>query len=97
MSSLKVKRITSYLEKNIKNKIDVSDLAGRPIAEVEKASLSRSLAAYSLIVVTGINVDDACHSITDGFDDNGLDAIYFDSKELILWLVQAKYIADGNG
>ena len=97
MSSLKVKRITSYLEKNIKNKIDVSDLAERPIAEVEKASLSRSLAAYSLIVVTGINVDDACHSITDGFVDNGLDAIYFDSKELILWLVQAKYIADGNG
>ena len=45
MSSLKVKRITSYLEKHIKDRIDISDISRRPALEVEKATLSRSLAA----------------------------------------------------
>lgn len=97
MSSLKVKRITSYLEKHIKSKIDISDISSRPSSEIEKATLSRSLAAYSLIVVAGADIDSACNSVTDGFDDNGLDAIYFDTESLTLWLVQAKYIMDGTG
>nr|WP_320913077.1 AIPR family protein [Bacteroides intestinalis] len=96
MSSLKVKRITSYLEKHIKDRIDISDISRRPALEVEKATLSRSLAAYSLVIVAGANIDDACNAVTDGFEDNGLDAIYYDKDSLTLWLVQAKYIMDGT-
>lgn len=35
--------------------------------------------------------------MTDGYDDNGLDAIYFDRQSRNLWLVQSKFIDNGTG
>jgi hypothetical protein len=95
--SLTVKRVISFIEKNFKNNIDDSDLTKSTPTDKEKAMLSRGLAAYALTTVAGIDIQDACESITDGFDDNGIDAVFFDEEGRNLWIIQSKYIADGNG
>ena len=41
--------------------------------------------------------DEASNAIVDGRDDNGIDAIFFDKETKTLWLVQSKWIKDGNG
>jgi hypothetical protein len=44
-----------------------------------------------------MDVESAAASITDGFDDNGVDAIHFDAKSKTLYLVQSKWIEKGHG
>lgn len=97
MSALKVKRIKAYLEKSFDGKIDLSDISKKPADEIQKNFLSRALAAYALIVQTGIDVKEASAAITDGYEDNGIDAIYFDQTAKNLWLVQSKFIHSGTG
>lgn len=96
--SLAIRRITTFLDKTFNDKIDLSNLHPK-VSENDKKKqlLSRSLAAYSLTVSALAEVDIAAESVTDGYDDNGIDAIYFDSASKILWLVQAKFISSGKG
>lgn len=98
MSRLIVNRIKNYLDKTFKGKIDLSDLNSK-ISELDKQKnfLSRALAAYSLTIEAIADVDIAASSITDGFDDNGIDAIYYDRSAKTLWLVQSKFIENGSG
>jgi hypothetical protein len=55
------------------------------------------LAAYSLSVEAFAEIDQAANSITDGFGDNGIDAIYYDDTRYNLWIVQSKFIQKLNG
>ena len=48
-------------------------------------------------ILTGIPSDAAARSVTDGWADNGLDAIHYHKQELILYLVQAKCKHNGKG
>lgn len=56
----------------------------------EKNRLSRSLAAFAIANLAGIDFAQAAYSIINGENDNGVDAIYFDRSQKFLWLVQAK-------
>ncbi len=96
MSILKVSHIKAHLEKNFRGKIDLTDIQNRPQADIDKNFLSRALAAYALTIVAVATIEDAAKSIVDGFDDNGIDAIYFDTSSKNLWLVQSKYIENGT-
>jgi hypothetical protein len=58
---------------------------------------SRALAAYAIVNLASASIEDAVESITDGFQDNGIDAIYYDDKQCMLYLVQSKYFESGNG
>ncbi|MGN7808720.1 AIPR family protein [Flavobacterium sp. 22076] len=97
MSKLIVNRIKNYLDKTFNGKIDISDLEKRPSDEQQKSFLSRALSAYALTIEAVASVDLASISITDGFDDNGIDAIYYDRVARTLWLVQSKFIENGTG
>lgn len=97
MSKIKVNRIKSYLDKTFEGKIDVSDIATKPAEEQHKNFLSRALCAYGLTIVAGTSIDEASIAVTDGFDDNGIDAIHFDRQARNLWLVQSKFIDSGTG
>jgi AIPR protein len=86
----------------IKNKITTLfeakiDLAGIRAADRQNHFLSRALAAYAVHYLAHADVDDAAKAITDGFDDNGIDAIYYDIRERRLYLVQSKWIHSGTG
>lgn len=97
MSRLHVNHIRTAIEKNFKGKIDTSDLLSRPQEEIDKAILTRGLAAYCLYVLAAMDIDNAIKSIVDGYEDNGIDAILFDRNQKILWLVQSKWIESGTG
>ncbi|WP_164712251.1 AIPR family protein [Methylobacterium currus] len=70
--------------------IDVSDI--KSVGEdLEINKLSRGVAAYAIAYLTGADPVTAGSSITDGFGDNGVDAIYYDKNEQILYVVQSKW------
>jgi hypothetical protein len=96
MSTLHVRQIKAAFEKLFTG-IDMSDVASRPQDEKDTMYLTRSLAAYAIAIVAGIPPKEASPCVVDGFDDNGLDGIYYDGSEKRLILVQAKFIKDGNG
>lgn len=96
MSSIHVQHIKSHLEKEFKNKIDLSDVKADS-KEIQNFFLTRSLAAYSLLYHAQASLSIACDSITDGSNDNGLDAVYYDGSVKTLYLVQSKWIHKGTG
>ena len=98
MSIYHVKQIEHKVQTDYGNLVDMQDYKGKPQQEVADALLSRSLAAYALTIEAGLSVEVAASCITDGFDDNGVDAVYVkkEKEETILYLVQAKWSKDGS-
>lgn len=94
-SSLKIIRIQPKLEDLFNNKIDISDANSH---ENDNCIFyTRSIAALSIIMRCGVDEDIAGQSITDGFHDVGIDAIYNDTSQKKLILVQSKWRRDGSG
>jgi hypothetical protein len=56
----------------------------------EQNRLSRSLAAFAIANLANVTPAQAAHSLINGENDNGIDAVYFDPIKNFLWLVQAK-------
>lgn len=96
MSQVTVNRIASVLERDFTGKIDMSDWVGRPEAEIHTAFLSRALAALCIKNLAAVDVDTAGACVTDGYDDGGIDAFYFDQSEDIIFFVQTKWSKDGS-
>jgi len=97
MVKVQLGRIKNKLNENLVNLIDMSDYANKTQEDKKKACLSRSYTAYSLVSLASAKEEEASQAIVDGFDDNGIDAIYYEEKESILWLVQGKWIESGDG
>ena len=95
MGNIHVRHIATKLKDLYEEKIDVSD--GRNEDEKNNYFLTRAFAAYSLQVLAGASIDVAARSVVDGTNDNGIDAIFFNRKEKILWLVQSKWFKNGQG
>ncbi|MFS1477831.1 hypothetical protein BCU45_025405, partial [Vibrio lentus] len=98
MSTLTLNRIKNFLDKEFDGKIDLSNISSNCSPDdKEKQFRSRALAAYSLSVEAFADVDEAAESVTDGYGDNGIDAIYYDESRHNLWIVQSKFINKHNG
>ena len=97
MSIIHVRQIEAKLRALFTNLIDLSDYVGKPKIEQDSAFLTRALAAFAILVTADITPDQAALCITDGFHDNGIDAVYFDSREKVLFVVQTKWKHDGTG
>ncbi len=97
MSEIHIRRIKKYLDDHVCGLIDASDLIGKSLADKDAAVYSRSLAAFSLMVLAQCTADEAASSVTDGFDDNGIDAVFFDKPSYKLWIVQSKFSNKGTG
>src|SRR5208337_3140944 len=63
----------------------------------EKCFLTRSLAAFAVAQLAGIVPKEAAKTVTDGKDDNGIDALHYDVPTKTMYVVQAKWHGDGNG
>lgn len=94
-----VRRIESEIKKTFEgeSEIDLKDIQDKNKAMINDCLLSRGLAAYSLYSLADISAKEAAAAIVDGYGDNGIDAIYFDENQDILWLVQAKWKQNGRG
>lgn len=97
MNDLVVKRIAAGLKKKYGDltdvKIDISDM----FQVTEQSYLTRALAAYAVVMTSGISVDDSINAITDGGQDGGIDAIYYDINNTKLIFVQSKYVTKDSG
>ncbi|MCT7951653.1 AIPR family protein [Ancylothrix sp. C2] len=97
MSIIHISQIEAKLKSLFENLIDISDFSNKPPSDQESLFLTRALAAFAILAMTDITPEQAAACITDGYQDNGLDAIYFDELEKTLFLVQAKWHKDGKG
>jgi hypothetical protein len=96
MSTYTISRIRNVLEKQFATLIDMSDWAGRPAGETQSAFLSRALAALCIRRLAKVDAATAAAAVTDGYNDNGLDAVHFDQTSDTLHLVQTKWSQEGN-
>jgi hypothetical protein len=97
MSIIHVGHIRNSLATRFGTLVDLSDVAHVPAGPLEAFRLTRSLAAFALAELGGLDDAPAAQMVTDGPQDNGIDAVYFDPVEHICYLVQAKWISSGNG
>jgi hypothetical protein len=96
MSIIHVNQIKNHASKLFEGKIDMRD-AGQQGPDYDNHFLSRSLAAYAIYYLSGADPVNVAKSITDGGDDNGIDAIFYHEPERRLYIVQSKWIHDGSG
>lgn len=84
------------LEKRIRDTylplLDTSD-----VADPEMAVKTRGLAAFTVEQLSGATAVEAADSVTDGFQDNGIDALFVDAAKSTVWIVQSKWSKDGTG
>lgn len=97
MSIIHVRQIEAKLKALFSDLIELDDYIGKPNKDKESAFLTRALAAFSILATVDISPDQAAICITDGYHDCGIDAIYFDSRDKVLYLVQTKWKHDGTG
>jgi hypothetical protein len=71
--------------------LDLSDVQSRDPDNYAKVGLSRALAAFAVANVSDMSPDHACHFVIDGYDDNGIDALYFNMDERSLVICQSKW------
>jgi len=89
MSEIHVNHIKSHIETFYNNIIDLSDLNVKD-PQISNFFLTRSLAAYAIQHHAQVSENIAADSITDGSNDNGIDAIYYDLQTKTLYIVQSK-------
>lgn len=95
--SIKIERTKHALDERFSSLIDLSDLkASASEQERRSAQLSRGLSALAIMALTKADSQSAVASLTDGYDDLGLDAIYFESAESTLYVVQSKWSEGGT-
>lgn len=95
MPNLKLLRVQAKVDELFKDKTDLSDTTNPD--EKENKFYTRSLAALAVVMQCGIEYDVAVQSVTDGYHDMGIDAVYNDTTQKKLILVQSKWRKDANG
>ncbi|MEP0882593.1 AIPR family protein [Trichocoleus sp. ST-U3] len=97
MSEIHLRQIKSYLQKTFNGLIDLSDYQNKSETDKESIFLTRSLAAFALMTLADISPQEASKSIVDGGQDNGIDSIYFDKREKVLYVLQSKWKHESKG
>ena len=91
--NIQVNRVAGKLKELFADKIDLSDVQEK---DEEISFLSRSLALYGILMKTESSLEDITDSITDGFHDYGIDAVYCDDDQKVMYLVQSKWSSEGK-
>lgn len=101
MSTLQLNRIKKVLESKVLKHIDKSlILKEKPKAsegDIANMMFSQGFLLYSLKCLTGASYLDLKNYITDGFFDNGIDAVYYSNLQNELFICQSKWIKKGKG
>ncbi|MFB7475306.1 AIPR family protein [Kitasatospora sp. NPDC056184] len=96
MRALHVHHVKDSLRQDYTGLIDLSDLPRNQPAQSEAPFLSRALAARAVQRFTGCTPEDAAAAVTDGFHDNGIDALAIDDENRRIVIVQSKLDGSGN-
>ena len=74
----------------------MSDCENRSDSDRNNILLSRALAAFALNIEADLEPEKAGANVVDGFDENGIDAIYYSPVDKTLFICQAKWSNDGT-
>lgn len=91
MGVVQHRQISTKILSSYADHIDISDITSKLDSDIQNARLTRGLAAYTLSYVAGLDPATSCQKVTDGFNDNGIDAIHFDTTEKVLYFLQSKW------
>lgn len=94
-ANLTMVRIATKLDDLFNEKIDISDV--KTSDDDRSTFYSRAIAALSIMIQCGIDETLSGSCVTDGYHDMGIDAVYNDSTQKKLVLVQSKWRRDGTG
>jgi hypothetical protein len=97
MSKLHLRHLKNRFEETYSDLIDMTDVIDKSLEDKSKRFLTRAFAAYSIQCLGAVEKKSAAESVVDGYDDNGLDALFYDEKNKILWIVQSKWISKAEG
>lgn len=87
-------QIAGRLHQIFDDLIVVQKQGGMDDNAVEQRFLTRAFAALALLNHSDANVSDAAQSITDGGNDDGIDAIYVSEAHKKIYLVQSKWLGN---
>lgn len=96
LTLLTIERIKAALHKTYDSHIDVSDVRDPNAQQREPNFLTRALSAFCIAALSEALPADAARSVTDGYDDGGIDAIYTDAANKTIYVVQSKWSGTGN-
>jgi hypothetical protein len=97
MSEIHKRQIKSYLQKTFNRFIDLSDYQDKSDKKRELIFFTRSLAAFALMVLADLSPQEASESIVTGRQDNGINSIYFDKRERIMYVLQSIWKQNSKG
>lgn len=89
--TLQVNQIQDRLEKDFVPYIDASDIQHHSGMNLEKQQLTRALAAMCIAVHSHIPAQEAAACVTDGANDDGIDAISYSNINKTVYIIQSKY------
>lgn len=93
VNNINMHRVQMRIQEMFQGKIDMTDFP----SDINRHFETRALAAFALIMMSGLEASQASVQITDGYHDMGIDAIYLDETQKKLFVVQSKWRADGAG
>ncbi|WP_159107527.1 AIPR family protein [Streptomyces rubrogriseus] len=91
-----IRFLRGYLTETFADLIDMGDLNRYPSAGRDLGFLSRALAAQAVRILTQCSAQEAAAAVTDGVDDNGIDAVAFSPNGSDIWFIQAKWSDRGR-
>lgn len=94
MGLVEIGRIKKKLSGLFEGKINLDD-----VKENDKLAhfMTRALAAFIVMELSGCTPEQAAQCVTDGMDDFGIDALYYDKPAKRLYFVQVKWHENGSG
>lgn len=93
MGVIQLRQLATNIENTVGPYIDVSDANG----DIDTVRLSRGLAAWTLMERCRLQPEIAAAAVTDGFNDQGIDAAWIDQGTKTIFLVQSKWSSKGTG
>jgi len=94
MGVVQLNQIKTKITEGVGKYVDVSD--AKPGQE-DALRLTRGLAAFAVMQLLDLDENTAAAAITDGYNDNGIDAIHVDVDSSRVYLVQTKWSNSGTG
>ncbi len=83
-NNINMRRVQVRIQEMFQGKIDMTDFPNDTNLHFE----TRALAAFALIMISGLEVSQASVQVTDGYHDMGIDAIYLDEIQKKLFVVR---------
>ena len=96
MSIIHINQISTKILELFREHLDISDI-GANDAQREDKIITRCLAAYAVYNTIECTPQESAHSVVDGGDDNGIDAIFYSAINRRMIIVQSKWSKNGAG